>query len=159
MEKIFGDFNSYEEINDAAKGLLNEGDTKNIYNLAKENGIDKDIAELYIKGELQELCDAESAALGKIEVEAKELKCEEIMADWSEYIKGCIIKDAKIAAAVMKKENSLKGCIGELLKWSFANAKPVDKDILKASNVKGNCKLGIPGMGRAKKIIKEYYLG
>ncbi|MFR7522954.1 MAG: hypothetical protein ACLUU1_11255 [Ruminococcus sp.] len=54
----------------------------------------------------------------------------------------------------------MKGCVAELLKWSFANQIPVDKEILKAAGVSaGRVTLGIPGMGRAKKIIKEYYLG
>lgn len=158
MTKIFGDFNTYEEINEAAKGLLDEGDTKNIYVLAKENGIDKEVAKLFAEKELDFLCDAESAAIGKIDMEAAELKCEEIMADWAEYIKGCIMKNEKMAAAVMKKDKTLKGCIAQLLVWSFKNAKDVDKEIISAAGIKASgCKLGIPGMGRAKKIIQEYY--
>ena len=92
-------------------------------------------------------------------MEAAELKTEEIMADWVEYIKGCIAKDNKMAAAVRNSSKNLKDCIAELLKWSLKNAKTVDRDITKAAGVHQSCTLGIPGMGRAKKIIREYYLG
>ena len=50
-----------------------------------------------------------------------------------------------MAAAVRKKGKSLDGCIAALLKWSFGNQHPVDKEILKAAGVTaGRCTLGIP---------------
>ena len=63
-----------------------------------------------------------------------------------------------MARAVRKKGKSLKGCIAELLVWSFKNSDTVDRDILKAANVNSTCRLGIPGMGTAKQLIKKYYL-
>lgn len=159
MFEKFGNFNTYEEINATASGLKTEGDVESLYAMAAENGIDKETAQMYADGEIPFLCDIQSAALGKLDMEAAELKTEEIMADWVDYIKGCIAKDDKMAAAVRHSSKNLKGCIAELLKWSFKNAKSVDKDILKAAGVNASCKLGIPGMGRAKKIIREYYLG
>lgn len=160
MFEKFGNFNTYEEINASAEGLKNEGDTENLYVLAAENGIDKELAQMYAEGEIPCLCDIQSAAIGKLDIEAAELKTDEIMADWVEYIKGCIAKDDKMAAAVRNSSKSLKSCITELLKWSFKNAKPVDKDILKAAGPKyQGVTLGIPGIGRAKKIIRDYYLG
>lgn len=159
MFEKFGNFNTYEEINAAAEGLKNEGDTENLYILAAENGIDKELAQMYAKGDIPCLCDIQSAAIGKLDIEAAELKTEEIMSDWVEYIKGCIAKDDRMAAAVRSSSKSLKECIAELLRWSLKNAKPVDKDITKAAGVSQHCTLGIPGMGRAKKIIREYYSG
>lgn len=159
MYEKFGEFDSYEEINEAVLGLKTEGDIQNIYIVAEENGIPKDFAEMYIAGDIECLCDAEMAAMGKIDVEAKEIKATEIVEDWVNYIKGCIGKDEKMAAAVRKKGKSLKGCIAELLKWSFKNMYPVDKDILKAAGVNGRCKLGIPGSARVKEMIQKYYLG
>ena len=159
MFGIFGEFDTYEEINQAAQGLRTEHDIENLRILAEENGIEKEIADLYISGQLDELTDCTTAAIGKLDVEATELKPKEIMEDWLNYIKGCAGKDEKIARAVRKKGKSLKGCITELLVWSFKNAYAVDKDILKAANVNSTCRLGIPGMGTAKKLIKKYYLG
>lgn len=159
MFSIFGEFDTYEEINQAAQGLRAENDIENLRILAEENGIEKEIADLYISGQLDELTDCTTAAIGKLDVEAAELKPKEIMEDWLNYIKGCAGKDEKMAKAVRKKGKSLKGCIAELLVWSFKNAYAVDKDILKAADVNGTCRLGIPGIGTAKKLIKKYYLG
>lgn len=65
----------------------------------------------------------------------------------------------EVARCVRKKGKTLKGCIAELLKWSFKNAYSIPDDISKAAGIKGeNVKLGIPGMGQAKKIINDYYM-
>ena len=164
MFEKFGNFNTYEEINASAEGLKNEGDTENLYVLAAENGIEKDITQMYIEGKIPYLCDIQSAAMGKLDIEEAELTeagiiTTEIMTDWIDYIRGCVIKDNHMASAVRSSSKNLKECIVELLKWSFKNAKPMNKDILEAAGVRQRCTLGIPGMGRAKKIIREYYLG
>lgn len=160
MYERFGEFDSEEEINETAVNLRKEGDKESIRILAEENGIDQDVAEAFLAGDLLYLCDSMSAAIGKIEVEARAMQAGEIMADWVEYIKWRCYDDDGMARAVRAKEKSLKGCIGELLKWSFRHQLPVDKDILKAAGVTGGrCTLGIPGMGTAKQIITDYYLG
>lgn len=156
----FGEFDSYEEINELAENLFNEGDMGSLKAMAEENGIQKEIVEVYMLGELPMLCDPLTAAIGKIEVEAVELKPKEIMEDWVEYLKGQCMENEETALAVRRKGRSLKGCIGELLKWSFKNQIGIDKDILKAAGVTASrVTLGIPGMGRAKKIIRDYYMG
>lgn len=156
----FGEFDSAAELNAAAEGLFKEGDTESLYILAEENGIDKEDAQDYIDGAVTELANVLMAAYGKLAIEAKELKPYEIMDDWLQYIKVRCQEDPEMAAAVRRKSKSLKGCIGALLKWSFQNQKNVDKDIVKAAGVSASkVTLGIPGMGRAKQIITEYYLG
>lgn len=159
MFDIFGEFNTYEEINEAALGQREEGDKKALEKLAAENGIELEVVELFMLGEIDFICDCESAAFGKLDVEAAELKPQEIMQDWIEYIKVCVSKEEKMARAVRSKGKTLKGCIAELLTWSFKNAYKVDSEITKAAGVQGECKLGIPGMGTAKRLIREYYLG
>ena len=155
----FGNMDSAEAINELALNLLNEGDHESIKVLAEENGIDEGIVEIFITGEILYICDDMSAAIGKIDMECKELKPVEIMADWVEYLKSRCFEDVAMARAVRQSNKSLKAAIAELLTWSFKNQNPVDKDILKAAGVNGRCTLGIPGMGRAKKIMTEYYLG
>ena len=156
----FGEFNSYQDINELAVNLRKEGDRESIIALAKENGIDTDIAEAFMEGDVLYLCDAMAAAIGKIEIEAAELKPVEIMSDWVEYLKVRCMEDEATALAVRKEGKSLKGAIAALLEWSFKNQNPVDSDIVKAAKVNaGRCTLGIPGMGRAKKLMSEYYLG
>ena len=42
----------------------------------------------------------------------------------------------------------------------YLESRGIDKDIIKAAGVSaGRVTLGIPGMGRSKKIIRDYYLG
>jgi hypothetical protein len=156
----FGEMNSAAEINELAENLFNEGDTESIRSMAQENGVPDEITELYLQGEIPELCDAQTAALGKIEVEAAEMKPVDIMADWVEYLKGQIMENDILAYEVRKKGKTMKGMIGALLSWSFKHQKTVDKDIIKAAGVNASkVTLGIPGMGTAKKIILEYYMG
>ena len=160
MFEKFGELDSYAEINELAENLYNEGDIDSLKDMAKENGIQQSFVEMYLQGELPVLCDALTAALGKIELEAEELKTEEIMEDWLEYLKGQCLENEVLAHQVRKKGKSLKGCIAALLTWSFKNQRQVDKEILKAAGVSAEkVTLGIPGMGQAKKIILDYYMG
>ncbi len=118
------------------------------------------MADMFITGEITELCDDVMAALGKLDTEASELNPPEIMADWIEYVKEQCMESEEMAKAVRSKGKTIKGMIGELLKWGFKHQYNIDKDIMKAAGVNANkCTLGIPGMGTAKKIIKEYYTG
>ena len=159
MFEKFGEFDSHEEINRAAAAQLKEGDEEAIYAIAKENGIDKEDAEDYINGDLDQLVTPLTAAYGKLQVEADALEPYEIMADWLEYIRMRCAEDPEMALAVRRKGKSLKGCIAALLTWSLKNARPVDPDILKACKTIYKVTLGIPGMGQAKQIITEYYMG
>lgn len=156
----FGEMSSYKEINTLAENLFNENDIENLKEMAKENGIPEDFVELYLSGDIMELCDAETAAYGKIDVEVADLKLKGIMEDWVEYLRVQISDNDLLAHRVRMKDKSLKGCIVALLKWSFKNQVPVGKEILKAAGVTaGKATLGIPAMGKAKEIILDYYLG
>ena len=145
MFEVFGEFDSAEEINKAAAAQLAQGDTQAIRDIARENGLDPADAEDYIDGEVSELCNP--------------LMAVEIVQDWINYIKAQVTEHPDMAVAVRRKGKTIKGCIAELLKWSFKNCYPVDKDIVKAAGVGASVKMGIPGMGRAYEIIKAYYLG
>ena len=156
----FGEMDTFGEINELAENLFNEGDTASIKTMAKENGIDKEYVEMYLSGDIPVLCDAMTAALGKIDVEVADLKPKEIMEDWVEYLRGQCMENELLAFNVRKKGKSLKGCIAALLMWSFKNQQPIDKGIIKAAGVSaGKVPLGIPGMARAKQIITAYYMG
>lgn len=160
MFEKFGEFTSFQEINELAENLFNEGDTESLRAMAKENGIQKEFVEMYLQGVIPVLCDPLIAALGKIDVEEAELKPKEIMEDWVEYLRGQCMENDLLAHQVRKKGKSLKGCIAALLKWSFGNQQKIDKEIIKAAGITaGRVTLGIPGMARAKKIIMDYYMG
>lgn len=160
MFERFGEMESAKEINELAVNLFNEGDMESLRAMAEENGITEDFVEMFYEGEIPELCDPMTAALGKIEVESAELQPKEIMEDWVEYLKSQCMENELMAYSVRKKGKSLKGCIAALLKWSFGNQIPIEKEILKAAGVTaGRVTLGIPGMARAKQIITNYYMG
>ncbi|MDE7325506.1 MAG: hypothetical protein K2N63_04360 [Lachnospiraceae bacterium] len=155
----FGEFDSYKEINTLADNLFNEGDLESIKVMAKENGIAEDDVQAYLEGTTPALCDPLMAAIGKLEIECADLEPKEIMEDWVEYIKSQCMESDLMAAQVRRKGKTLKGCIANLLEWSFANQQNVDKEIIKQAGVSvGRVTLGIPGMGRAKRIIREYYM-
>jgi hypothetical protein len=160
MYEIFGELDSMEEINATAEGLKNEGDHKNLYQLAAENGIDAGFVDMYLNGTVEKLCcDVATAALGRIDVEAAEIKPVEIIEDWVEYIRTLCSDEEGFARAVRSRGKSLKGCIGSLFRWSFQKKYRVDQDIIEAAGIgKVRVEMGIPGNGTAKKLIKQYYL-
>lgn len=156
----FGEMESAAEINELAANLKTEGDYDSIKALAVENGIDEEVACAFIDGFLPVLCDDMMAAIGKLKTEAEEVKAEELISDWCEYIKQRCFEEPAMAAAVRSKEKSFDGCIASLLKWSFGHQRPIDGKILKAAGVSaGRVTFGIPGMATVKKLITEYYLG
>lgn len=155
----FGEFDSWEELNKAAEGQKAEGDLEALKTLAKENGFEAADAEDYMDGVVPEFCTPLLAAESKIRIEKKDLKPDGIMIDWIDYVIKLISDDEQVCLAVRKKGKSLKGCIGQLLKWGHDHMKVVDPDIKKAAGFTGNVKLGMPGTLEARKIIKEYYLG
>ncbi len=154
----FGEFNSWEELNKAAEGQKEEGDKEALIELAAENGISKENAEDYFDGEINELCNPLEAAMGKLDIEEKDLKLNNIMSDWLSYIRSECLFDKDFCINVRKKDKSLKACIAKILRWSFGHQQEVSKDILKAAGVTaGKVTLGIPGMAAAHQIIREYY--
>lgn len=160
MFEKFGEFDSYKEINELAENLFNEGDFESIRSVAAENGIARDYVEAYIGGDSPELCDALTAALGKLEIEEKGTEIKGIFEDWLMYIRAQCLSNDAMALAVRRKGKNIKGCLGKLLDYSFRNRMKVDADIVKAAGIKNaRVEFGIPGMSDAKKIIREYYLG
>lgn len=156
----FGEMDSCKELNELAENLFNEEDTESIRTMAKENGIPKEYVDLYLSGDIPYLCDAETAALGKLELESKELKLKGLMLDWVEYIKSLCMENDLIAHQVRKKGKTLKGCMAALLKYSFNNRIQVDKEVVKEARISASrVDFGVPGMGEAKKLIRDYYLG
>ena len=155
----FGEFDSADEMNRAAAAQRKEGDNEAILAIAEENGIDREDAIDFIDGCVAAFVTPLMAAYGKLDIEAKEMKPYEIMEDWLQYIKLRCAEEPEMAVAVRRKGKSLKGCIAALLEWRMKNQRPVDSEILKAVKINYKVTLGIPGMGRAKKIITEYYLG
>lgn len=145
----FGEFDSYEELNLAAEGLLNEGDLENISVLAKENGIDEEYVKLYIGGEIPVLADAMSAAVGKIDAELHQVqKNYGPVADAvAEYVKSMCDREA-FARQVRKKGKSLENCLKNMRTVA-------EKQIKVMSGTQCAC---IPPSA-GYKMIRDYYMG
>lgn len=115
MFEIFGNFDSAEEINQAAEGLKNEGDYENIKVLAKENGIDEEFVQAYIDGEIPVLTDTTMAAMGKLEVEKENLNSQMPVGPIVDYL-NTLCTDESIAIVIRSKSKNLKDCINEVEK-------------------------------------------
>lgn len=156
----FGEFDSWEELNQAAEGQKENGDFEALKALAKENGIDEEDAQDYIDGLFDELCNPSTAAIGKITLEKKEMELKEIMADWADYIIKEAIDDPKMAIAVRKKEKSLAGAIGAVLKESWSIKEKIPEEIREAAGIKdASVEMGVPGYATVTRILRDYYIG
>lgn len=120
MYEKFGEFNSVEELNEAAAGFLAEGDFKSIRELAEENGLDGEDAEDYIAGDIPQLATVVSAAMGKLELEEKEINKKSAIEKMPllaihNMTKG-MCTDETMAAAVMGKGKRIEKIFGLMRK-------------------------------------------
>lgn len=114
MYEIFGNFDSYEEINACAEGLKAEGDLENIKKLAKENGIPENLADAYISGAMEELTGWMDAAIGKLEVEGENYKNNQIPVEpVLDYLKSLCI-EAQFAMAVRRRTKTIENCMKQI---------------------------------------------
>jgi hypothetical protein len=122
MFEKFGEFASYEEINMAAAGFKAEGDMESIKALAKENGLDPEDAKDYIAGEMDALCNAKSAALGRLQIEKAESKIDEgikrVLFAIAENMAANNLQDA---AMFITKGKRLDGIIEDMRKEASKN--------------------------------------
>lgn len=111
MYEVFGNFDSYEEINACAEGLKAEKDRENLKKLAAENGIPEEFADSYIRGEMEELTDWMNAAIGKLDVEGNAYHNNQIPVEpILDYLKTLCI-EAQFAMAVRHRTKSVKECM------------------------------------------------
>lgn len=140
---LFGEFDSCYEINEAASGLLMEGDTENLKKLAEENGLEEE-AELYISGTTEELCDPISAALGKLRMERKEGNSY-LYSDIADYLmSNC--DDTEFALAVRKKGKRIREAAERIMDEAKKHTLRFDG---------GKCHYCGPMKGY--QLIREYY--
>lgn len=163
----FGEFDSVEELNQTAAGLLAEGDMESLRVLAEENGIDKEDAQDYADGCVNELATPLMAAIGKIEVECRNLKLQGVLVDWKDVVVEMCAADEQMQKAVRRKGKNLRDCMAAMLRFAFENKVQVSEAVVKATKVTHNGKeeamrgpvyLGIPSRREAKQIITEYYM-
>ena len=162
----FGEFDSVEELNRAAAAQAKEGDEEALVALAVENGLDKEDAEDYMDGVTDVLATPLMAAVGKLKVEAEQLKLAGILIDWKDAVAEMSMEDEKLQAAVRRKGKSLRDCLAAMLRYAFENKVQVSAEVVKATKVTHNGKeepmrgpvyLGIPNKSEVKQIIRKYY--
>lgn len=141
---VFGEFDSMEQINMKAQELKGEPNT--LKELAKENGIDMDLADMYLQGFLPELIPSpDVAAIGKLDVEVAALsdKNMEVGSGIADYLKQKAAEDEKVARAIRKKGKSLEEICKDV--WDEASKRK-----------KGNCAY-IPPF-EVFQLARAYYL-
>lgn len=120
MYEKYGEFDSTEELNKAAAGFLAEGDLKSLRELAEENGLDGEDAEDYIAGDIPELATVVSAAMGKLDLEEKEIDKKSVIEKMPLLVIHNMTKgmctDEAIAAAVMGKGKRIEKIFGLMRK-------------------------------------------
>ncbi len=168
MFEKFGEFDSFEEINEKARQLLAAADADAVRVLAQENGLAPEDAEDYITGASDRLCyTALMAAVGKLDLEEKDLEIAGVLKDWTYYVRDLCIEADGMAEAVRKKGKTLAGCMAVLLRFSFENKVQVSDKIVSITKVTNNGKeekmraplyMGIPSRTDARKIILDYYM-
>lgn len=116
MFEKFGEFSSYEEINKAAEGFLNEGDIESLKAMAKENGLDDMDTEDYIAGDIGSLCTATTAALGRLKVEKEASKADTNITRVLFMIAELMATNGRDAEMFLTKGKRLDGIIEEMRK-------------------------------------------
>ena len=148
---------SYDELIRTAKAEKEEGDEEALIALAQENGLDREDAEDYMDGLTEVLCTPREAAVARIEMETKELEVSGIWEEW----KGCVLEmcmeNEDLCCAVCRKNKSLVGLFGKLLKLGFDSKQRVDKRICKEAGLNDNIYTGIPTRQQVAETISNYY--
>lgn len=113
MFEKFGEFNSYEELNMAAAGQLEQGDLEALKALAQENGIDAKDAEDYREGILTELATEFSAAYGRLTLWKKDAEGEKDRRTKHDLMVvhmmlATVMSDDGVAAGMMKKGRNIR---------------------------------------------------
>lgn len=165
MFEKFGEFDSYQEINRAAAAQKAEGDKEALIALAEENGIDREDAEDYMDGCMEELITATEAAIGKLKIEKEDLKLEGFLTDLVDELSAWCLDNKDLAMAVRRKGMALAGYIATIIDAGFDQKIRVDKRIVdltqRAKKIMNNNPLlgGSPSVRQRKEMAYKYYLG
>lgn len=116
MFEKFGEFDSCEELNAAAAGLLAEGDPEALKALAAENGISDDELIDYVEGMVPELANVLTAAYARIRVQTSDEPKNLQLRVVAMAARGMVMENPDFAAAVMKKGKRLTVILGEMKK-------------------------------------------
>lgn len=148
---------SYDELIRTAKAEKEEGDEEALIALAQENGLDQEDAEDYMDDLTEALCTPREAAVARIEMEAQDLEVSGIWEEWKGFVMEMCMQDEDLSCAVCRKNKSLLGLFGKLLKLGFDSKQQVDKRICKEAGLNENVYTGIPTRQQVAETISNYY--
>lgn len=149
MYEKFGEFDSAEELNEAAAGLKAEGDMESLKELAKENGIDEYDTEDYINGDTDALATVITAAVGKLEKELESMKEDQekaMCAFYANFARTIIAENEEVARGIMKKGARIR----EIYDAIYEYAK---------KHKSGGCFSGATTDKQDKELVTAYYTG
>lgn len=165
MFEKFGEFDSVEELNRVAAEKKAEWDEEALIALALENGIDKEEAEDYMDGCMEELATPLMAAVGKLKAESEDLKLSGVLMDWVTELMDLCTGDYNFCTAVRKKGKDLAGYIALTAETGYEHRCVVDKRIVaKAGKIKSivgshEFAIGIPDKKTRRELALKYYMG
>ena len=148
---------SYDELIRTAKAEKEEGDEEALIALAQENGLDQEDAEDYMDDLTEVLCTPREAAVARVEMEAKDLEVSGIWEEWKGFALEMCMQEEDLACAVCRKNRSLLGLFGKLLKLGFDSKQRVDKRICKEAGLNDNVYTGIPTRQQVAETISNSY--
>ena len=148
---------NYDELIRTAKAEKEEGDEEALIALAQENGLDQEDAEDYMDDLTEVLCTPREAAVARIEMEAKDLEVSGIWEEWKGFALEMCMQEEDLACAVCRKNRSLLGLFGKLLKLGFDSKQRVDKRICKEAGLNDSVYTGIPTRQQVAETISNYY--
>lgn len=165
MYEKFGEFDTPEEINQAAAAQRQQGDEEALRLLARENGIDEEDAEDYYDGAMDTLVNPVTAAIGKLTVEAADLNLGGVLLDWVAELRTMCMESEDFARAVRRKGKDLAGYIALTAEEGYKNRTVVDRRIVeKTKEIKKiagghEFAIGIPDKLTRRHLAEQYYLG
>lgn len=166
MYEKFGEFDTPEEINQAAAAQRQQGDEEALRLLARENGIDEEDAEDYYDGAMDTLVNPVTAAIGKLTVEAVDLHLGGgALLDWVAELRVMCMESEDFARAVRRKGKDLAGYIALTAEEGYKNRTMVDRRIVartkQIKKIAGNHEfaIGIPDKLTRRHLAEQYYTG
>lgn len=164
MFEIYGEFDSAEELNNAAEKLKKDMNAEELKELCKENGIDIEDAEDYLDGTTGELATPLMAAVGKLKIESRDLELKGVLLEWKDELIVIAAEREEFARAIRRKGKELAGYIALLAENGYENRAVVDKRIVdKAGKIKSivgahEFSIGIPDKRTRRKLAEKYYM-
>lgn len=144
----FGEFDSVEELNEAAAGFVQEGDFESLYALARENGIEKEDVDDYLDDVTDELATLPMAVQGRLDIEEKEDvkdKMEKAAMSVIMLVLRGMCDSEEMQKAVLKKGKRAKNILREMRNEA-------------SKNKTGNMAVACGTDRQLRAIIKSYYM-